>query len=261
MKTKTKILGAFILMSFILEQTVMVGQGVGEAAPDFTLSTIGGGQFNLASNSGKVVFIFLFGYGCPHCLANGNNTETGIYSEFKDNSEFVAIGVDTWDGNESGVQNFINETGITYPVAITGSGLLSSYSTTYDRIIVVDKQGIIKYKATANATASVVEDAKKVIQGLLTSTAVNDIKTKSNSFKVYPVPAKEMLYLDGNLYLNQETIINIINLHGKTVFSTSGSNSSGSTFGIPVKSLSSGVYVLQIINAGQEQSKRIMISQ
>jgi hypothetical protein len=44
-----------------------------------------------------------------------------------------------------------------------GSSVQSAYSTTYDRIIVVDQGGVIRYKATANATSSVVNEAKAVI--------------------------------------------------------------------------------------------------
>ncbi|NJK85193.1 MAG: TlpA family protein disulfide reductase [Bacteroidales bacterium] len=113
------------------------GQNVGEPAPDFTLNVLNGGQFKLSDQKGKVVFIFVFGYNCPHCKANGPNTQTGIYEMFMDNSSFVAIGVDTWNGNSSGVESFKATTGITYPLGLNASSIESLYSTTYDRILVV----------------------------------------------------------------------------------------------------------------------------
>ena len=151
-----------LILFFVLAgYSSIYSQNVGEAAPNFTLTTVNGSEFKLSDNKGKVVFLFLFGNSCPHCLSNGNNTETGIYSAYKSNEGFVALGIDTWDGNKSAVESFVSKTGITYPVALNGSGVQSAYSTTYDRMIVIDREGIIRYKSTANATASVVNDAKK----------------------------------------------------------------------------------------------------
>ena len=40
-----------------------VAVGVGDAAPDFTLNTLDGGQFTLSDNLGKVVYLYFIGYG------------------------------------------------------------------------------------------------------------------------------------------------------------------------------------------------------
>jgi len=258
MKTKTIITLLVAMISTLLYQTSSLSQGVGDPAPDFTLSTLGGSQFNLSSTSGKVVFLFLFGYNCPHCLANGNNTEA-IYNEFKGNSSFVALGIDTWDGNESGVQNFINTTGITYPVALNGSGIASLYSTTYDRIIVIDQEGIIRYKSTANATSSIVNETKQVINGLFTSTAVENHQLNEDFFNVYPVPAKESIFIENNSGNNKNTTVNIIGSNGTIAQSTSYLNNSNNKLSVSVNNLNSGIYILQIITPEQIQHKKIII--
>ena len=36
--------------------------GVGDPAPDFTLEKLGGGDFTLSENLGKIIFIFWIGY-------------------------------------------------------------------------------------------------------------------------------------------------------------------------------------------------------
>jgi peroxiredoxin len=258
MKTKMIFL-SIALISTLFYQTNSRGQGVGEVAPDFTLSTLGGSQFNLASKSGKVVFLFLFGYSCPHCLANGNNTE-GVYNEFKGNSDFVALGIDTWNGNKAGVQNFVSETGITYPVALNGSDLELSYSTTYDRIIVIDKEGIIRYKSTANATASIVNEAKQVISTLFTTTAVENPQSDKAVFKVYPVPAKETLFIETQFENSKNATVNIIGLNGTIAQSTTYLNNSNSKLSMPVSNLNPGAYILQIITSEQVQYKKIIIN-
>ena len=244
----------------LLELTVH-GQEVGDPAPDFTLTTVSGSQFKLSDNSGKVVFMFLFGYACPHCLANGNNTETGIYDFYEGNANFVAIGIDTWDGSKSGVENFISQTGITYPAALNGSSVQSLYSTTYDRIIVVDQNGIIKYKATSNATAAVVSDAKQVIDGLLTLTAVEDVKHENEFFKVFPVPAQENIYLENISNEFNYNVINIISSSGKVVISKKiAQQDSNGTISLPIKHLSEGIYIVQLVSSEKIQARRIIIT-
>ncbi len=156
------------------------GQAVGTAAPDFTLSTDEGGSFKLSEQKGKVVFIFFFGYACPHCLGNGNNTETGVYNVYKEDSDFVAIGIDTWNGNASGVANFKSSTGLTYPLCYEGSDVESLYGTTYDRMVVIDKEGVIQYKSTVNSTSDIVEAASGVISTLLTD-ATTSLSTSVTS--------------------------------------------------------------------------------
>jgi peroxiredoxin len=258
MKTKTIIISAITLINSLF-YSMALGQNVGDNAPDFTLSTVSGSSFTLSENTGKVVFLFLFGYGCPHCLANGNNTETGIYSEFKNNENFVALGIDTWDGNQSSVENFISQTGITYPVAMDGSSVQSAYSTTYDRIIVVDQGGVIRYKATANATSSVVNEAKAVINNLFTTTSIANPVENSEDFKVFPVPAKETLYIENSTANLKNATFNIVNLNGSLAKQITSANDENGKLKIPVNSLISGVYILQMITRGQVHSKKIII--
>ncbi|NJO92742.1 MAG: redoxin family protein [Chloroflexia bacterium] len=258
MKTKTIIITAIALINSLFCSTTF-GQNVGDNAPDFTLSTVNGSSFTLSEKSGKVIFLFLFGYGCPHCLANGNNTETGIYSEFKNNQNFVALGIDTWNGNQSGVENFISQTGITYPVAMNGSSVQSAYNTTYDRIIVIDQEGVIRYKATANATSSVVNEAKAVINNLLTTTAIVNPDANKESLNVFPNPAKETIYIKNTSALLKNATVNIINLNGTVSESILLSNGDKDKVSISVNHLNSGVYVLQVITSGQIQSRKIII--
>ncbi|MEJ2053006.1 MAG: redoxin domain-containing protein [Calditrichaceae bacterium] len=51
-----------ILLSILFLLPFAVFSGVGDKAPDFTLDKLGGGEFTLSDYSGKVIFIFWFGY-------------------------------------------------------------------------------------------------------------------------------------------------------------------------------------------------------
>ena len=238
-----------------------LAQGVGDSAPDFTLNTVTGGEFTLSDHTGKVVFLFFFGYACPHCLANGNNTETGIYDVFESNSDFVALGIDTWDGSKSGVENFISQTGITYPVAMNGSSVQSSYSTTYDRIIVIDQGGTIQFKATSNATSSVVSDAKQVIESLLTTTSTNDLGSKVQSLKIYPIPAKESIFIENPDARIKYSNFEIMNLSGQIVLSSDLNHiEPGEAIELPLNGLDNGVYLLRLNNEKNSYTKRFIVT-
>ena len=261
MKT-TKISILILSLHFLcFMQINALGQGVGASAPDFTLSTVSGDEFTLSDHTGKVVFLFFFGYACSHCLANGNNTETGIYDAFESNSDFVALGIDTWDGSKSGVENFINQTGITYPVAMNGSSVQSSYSTTYDRIIVIDQSGTIQFKATSNATSSVVSDAKQVIESLLTTTSTNHFGNKEQSLRIYPIPAKESIFIDNPDAQIKYSNFEILNLSGQIILSSDlNYMEPGEAIELPLNGLDSGIYLLRLNSEKNSYTKRFIVT-
>jgi len=261
MDTKKNVFLSFTLICFLILKIHVFGQGVGEPALDFTLTTTDNSEFNLSDNSGKVVFLFLFGYACPHCLANGNNTETGIYNIYKNNADFVALGIDTWNGSLSGVLNFISQTGITYPVALDGSAVQSLYSTTYDRIIVIDQSGIIRYKSTANATNTVVSEAKQVIDNLFNpTTSIEKSNVNTELFKVFPNPASENIYIE-NVYKQSNFTVNIINITGEVILSKKLINQDSNTvINIPINNLNSGIYIIQFISSKIIRNKRIIVA-
>ena len=64
------------------------------------------------------------------------------------------LGLDQWDGYEAGVQSFKDNTGVTFPLLMQASGTASNYSTTYDRLIIVDQNGNIAYKDNTSSSSS-----------------------------------------------------------------------------------------------------------
>ena len=51
---------SFLLILFIISTASAVG--VGDEAPDFTLTKLGGSDFTLSDHRGKIVYIFWFSY-------------------------------------------------------------------------------------------------------------------------------------------------------------------------------------------------------
>ena len=142
-------------------------QNVGQPAPDFTLTSLENQQLTLSEMEGKVVYLFFFGVNCPHCRDNGPVTENVIYQEFKDNNNFVALGLDTWNTSAASVNNFKNTTGISYTLLLNARQSLVDYygnASDYDRSVVIAADGTIAYQGTqfvnrdANTVVDIIEE-------------------------------------------------------------------------------------------------------
>ena len=127
------------------------GINQGKAAPDFTYTSLNDAEITLSDLKGKVVYIFFFGANCPHCRENGPVTENDIYQKFKDNDNFVALGLDTWNTSAGTVQNFKSVTGISYTLLLNARQSLVDYygnASDYDRSVVIAADGTIAYQGT-----------------------------------------------------------------------------------------------------------------
>lgn len=136
-----------------------------EAAPGFTLTSLNGSQVSLSDFAGKPLVIFFFGNSCPLCIGAGPKIQSDIREAFS-TGDVAMIGIDVWDGNSASVQNFKDQTGVTFDLLLEGSETAAKYSTTYDRLFVLNKKGEFVHKGTTGASSDV-EDVVMVIQELL----------------------------------------------------------------------------------------------
>lgn len=164
---------SFILALFVLlisacsdDSLGPVSDNTGDPAPAFTLTSLDGEQISLSDYRGKVVYLFFYGADCPHCRSNGPVTETQIHQTFKNNSNFVALGLDTWNLPQSANNSFRTATGITYPLLLSARSVLVNYygnSNAYDRSVVVDAEGNIAYQGTGYVNTDV-DQVKEIIE-------------------------------------------------------------------------------------------------
>jgi peroxiredoxin len=169
---------------------------VGESAPDFTLPVLNSNDsVTLSELNDKVVYIFFYGAGCPHCRTNGPVTESQIFQPFMENDNFRAFGIDTWNNSASQNIGFQNTTGITYPLLLNGRQTLSSYygtTSAYDRSIVIAADGTLAYKGAGFVNTDfedVVASIQTELDAITTTTETDFIKPKSiQLFQNYPNP-------------------------------------------------------------------------
>jgi len=234
------------------------GQNEGESAPDFEVGVLGGETFNLSEQKGKVVVLFFFGNTCSSCKAVGPLIESSIYQAFNEDSDFTTLGIDTWDSssNESSVSGFKNATGITFPLGIKGGDVAAAYKSTYDRLMVIDKAGILVHKGLV-AASNDVENAVSAIEEALTVTGVDEFSREAEP-QVFPNPARDILHVRA-----REVLIS-----GFTLFDLSGKKvresavNSGKTFAdidVSLFGLDPGVYFYSVQTEGSPVSGKLII--
>jgi len=127
----------------------------GTAAPDFSLTALDGSTVNLKSYENKVLVMFFFGNTCPACKAAAPSIQSKIADIYASNKDFAIIGLDQWNGNKASVEAFKSTTGIDFTLLLDASKVSSDYNTTYDRLIVVDKEGKIRFKGAQGASKDI----------------------------------------------------------------------------------------------------------
>lgn len=237
----------------------MFAQDQGDPAPDFEVDLLeGDSTFKLSAQNGKVVMVFFFGNTCPSCLSAGSNVESSIYQVFKDNTNFTAIGIDTWDtsSNENSVTSFKNTTGITFPLALMGGNVAANYQTTYDRLMVIDQQGILVHKGVLLA-ANDINNAVEAINQSLSVTGFNTI-FNGPDLNIFPNPVTDLLHIDTGG--KSVTGISLYDVTGKRVLdAVFPTRQESSIVEVSLKTLKQGVYFYSIRTKGSPYTGKLLI--
>ncbi len=260
MKEKT----VWIISILLLFAVNLFALDVGDEAEDFTSIDPSGTVYFLSQYKGQVVLLFAMGNTCHYCIADGQYIEA-LYQEFADNEQFAALGLDFWDASSSvtSLNNFINLSGISFPILMKVGFLSTVYDITWDRLMVVDQNGIIAFKGNQLALEDI-DAVRQVIQSLLQNTRVSDNVNTPASFRldqnvpnpfnpstriVYSIPENALVRLTIFNQLGQQiaTLVNEVQQQGEhsVIFERNG---------IP-----SGVYFYRLTIGNQFITKKMMI--
>ena len=104
--------------------------------------------------------------------------EDSIAEKFSSSAVSVA-GVNIWNSSDSLIKSFIDETGIAFPIVKRGSSVGNSYSVVANSIVVIDKDGVVRFVqqlGTASTTYAImrkmVSDAAATVCGLLANSVL-----------------------------------------------------------------------------------------
>jgi len=148
------------------DQDQMDDDKSGKAAPEFELTALSGSKIKLSDYKDKVVVLFFLGSSCPLCKAAAPSVEKELKEAYAGNADYVILGLDTWDGNNSAMQSFKDVTKVTFPLLLNASAVAKDYDTTYDRLVVINKTGNISHSGT-RATTNDISTVKTKVDELL----------------------------------------------------------------------------------------------
>lgn len=255
-----------IVILLVLVKFNSHAQNVGDPAPDFTFTSTNDEEISLSDYTGNVVFLFLLGDKCPFCEAVGPTTESEFYQKYKkEYDDFVALGLDLWDGSKSSVESFKVKTGITYPVLLKASSMASLYSTSYDRAIIIDRKGIIQYKGASRVSNEVSQVDNKLAEVLADEDIVMDIENgEQQSYflsDIYPNPVSEQGKLVFQIPDKGYVTLNVFNSVGQRILTpVNGYLSPGEhEVTIQASDLESGIYFYRLDVNGILKLKRFVV--
>ena len=253
-----------LLMMIALSAACLTGQDVGEDAPEFSYQSLSGDTVRLSDYKGKVVFLFLFGNGCSNCKLIGNDTETKVQKVYGDRDDFQALGLDLWNSTSSvtTVTAFKSTTEISYPLLLKAGDMEEKYKTTYDRVLVIDREGKIRHKGTT-VVYNDLDKAIAVIEGLYSTTGTTSLDgTGSPVLDIHPNPVEGEASI--HLSLGEEAVVDhrIYSLTGREVMNLGGGTypAGNHVWRIPAGDLPAGVYLLRSMISGQAHIRRMVVN-
>ena len=164
MKSICKHLFVGLLLSLT---TALQGQEIqhmiGQTAPAFTLTDLGGKSFSLADSKGKFVVIHIATTWCPFCNAEAPNLEK-LYKEYSNKGVDVFI-IDVREDKEL-VEKSFSRFNFSFPVLLDLNGSVSAsyapegvqpdiqrYEVPIASNLIIDKAGKIVFYSLLNTTA------------------------------------------------------------------------------------------------------------
>ncbi|MFA9390753.1 MAG: T9SS type A sorting domain-containing protein [Prolixibacteraceae bacterium] len=206
----------FFALFMLFVGTFSFAQDIGSTAADFTLKTSEDQEFTLSDHQGKVIAVFLLGYNCSSCKGIAPNVQSKLTDRFQSNEDFLMIGIDTWDGSTAQVQNFKTTTKLTFDILQKGSQVAQSWGTSYDRIVIIDRDGKLAFKGDGLISTHL-DQAITALQTTLqeTTTSIESLNANDFKLKLYPNPVVDVLSLKFVLNEAENITTNIYDITGK----------------------------------------------
>ena len=148
-----------------------------QAAPDFRVTTLDGSPVTPASLRGKVVLLNFWATWCPPCRVEMPGFQD-VYDEHRADG-FVVLGVSTDRAGRDPVREFLQENGITYPVAMANGEIVNAYggARVLPTSFLIDREGRIRHEVRGYFTEVALRQA---VRRLLDEGAAGDAATSGD---------------------------------------------------------------------------------
>jgi peroxiredoxin len=247
---------------------------VGQPAPEFNLTSLDDGEkISLVELRDKVVYIYFYGAYCVPCYSNGEITETNIYGQFKDNPNFVALGLDTWNESKLANRRFRSRTNISYSLLLNAQETLIDYyndELSYNRSVVISGSGQLAYKGTIFSD-STTEKVTTVINDELSKVSTSAEQTENIPQTIslqqnYPNPFNPSTVITYTLNEATQVSLKVFNMLGSEVATVVKERQSAGEKSVTWNAmessgsvLPSGLYIYQLKAGGDVITKKMTL--
>jgi len=146
------------------EEATLVHRG--EAAPEFSLQTLSGEEFDLSAERGKIVLLSFFATWCPPCREELPHLEKEIWQKYRQkNFRLLAIGR---EHTMEELKPFVGKLGIGFPVAADPERtVFSLYAEAFiPRLFLIGTDGRVLFECSGFQPESF-EEMKKILSRAL----------------------------------------------------------------------------------------------
>jgi peroxiredoxin len=122
-----------------------LGSG-GQQSPALALETLQGDSISLEALRGEVVLVNFWATWCPPCRVEMPGFER-VYRE-KHEEGFTIVGISTDRAGTGTVRTFLEERGITFPVAMASGTVVQDFGgvRTLPTSFLIDRQGVVRHE-------------------------------------------------------------------------------------------------------------------
>ena len=165
-----------------------------DLAPDFQLTALDGKPLTLAALHGKVVLLNFWATWCGPCRAEIPDL-VALQERYKDRLQIIGLNV---DDEEADIKQYVQETGINYPVAMTSNevriqfGGIPALPTSF----VLDTQGRVVQKHVGLWNPAVYETEIRSLLGMPIMAKVETFEDKGEVFLSHADRATELPGVD-----------------------------------------------------------------
>ncbi|XKH51624.1 redoxin domain-containing protein [Chryseomicrobium palamuruense] len=119
----------------------------GDFPPDFKLTTIDGGEFQLSDLKGEKVILNFWATWCPPCKAEMPHMQN-FHEKHDGEVEIVAVNLTNNDGSIGRIEDFVNDYGLTFTIPLDIKGVIEkAYNpTTIPTSYIIGTDGRIQHK-------------------------------------------------------------------------------------------------------------------
>jgi thiol-disulfide isomerase/thioredoxin len=165
-----------------------------DPAPDFKLTALDGKPLTLAALQGKVVLLNFWATWCGPCRAEIPDL-VALQDRYKDRLQIIGLNV---DDEEADIKQYVEETGINYPVAMTPNDVRIQFGgiPALPTSFVLDTQGRVVQKHVGLWNPSVYETEIRALLGMPIMAKVETFEDKGEVFLSHADRATELPGVD-----------------------------------------------------------------